>query len=464
MDKWPVFSEKEVIIGNLDSKIGITTLWYPRNRFSKEILGDVMGKVSVVGNLYSIYGIGILIRNFLANPNLRYLIVTGTSNGAMGKSKKALENLGIDFSILPSIYLSEEQVKRFLLQVKIIFAETKNVREVITEESFRDANHEAKVFEAIEISLPKPQINVFPTAPSTHLIRARTIEEGYEYLLKEIRLFGHMTGSDSEGHRRQELWTLNVDITDQDPLDFESIPHPEYSPEEIRQYCQDFWDGIKRGETAYAYGHIIRHKFGDQVKAAIKSFKKKQETFRVVISLWDPRVDEGSLNDEDPPCITEIHLRIINDRLYQSCKIRTNDMFNGWPLNAIALRYFQYRFLERLRVELNRPNLALGDLTICSGSAHFYERDWIKIDTVINEAPVRPFIPDPKGNFEIKIENNKIVVNHYSPDGTRILQEFTGTSALELSKKIQPFISQIQNALYIGRELMKAEMLLKGGR
>lgn len=461
MDKWPYLSEKEVVLGNLGSMIGVATLWYPRNRFSKEVLGDLMNSVAVVGNLYSIYGIGILIRNFLANSNLRYLIVSGTE---LGKSKVALENLGNDFSIFPSIYLSEDQVKRFLDQVKIVFVETKNIKEVIEKENFRDIGHEIKIFNPIEIPLPKPQINIFPTATSTHVIRARTIEEGYEYLLKEIRMFGHTTGNDSEGHRRQELWTLNMDITDQDPLDFKSIPHPEYSDLQIKEYCEDFWCGIKRGETAYAYGHIIRHKFGDQVLAAIESFKKKQETFRIIISLWDPRVVGGSLNDEDPPCITEIQLRVINNKLYQSCKIRTNDMFNGWPLNAIALRYFQYRFLVCLRVELNRLDIELGDLSICSGSAHFYERDWIKIDTVINEAPVRPFLPDPKGNFEIKADDGKIVVNHYSPDGTRILQEFRGTSALELSKKIQPFVSQIQNALYIGRELMKMEMQLKGGK
>lgn len=458
---WPYLSEKEVIIGNPDSKIGVATLWYPRNRFSKEILGDFMDKVSAVGNLYSIYGIGILIRNFLANPKLRYLIVSGTE---LGKSKQALEKLGSDSAILSSIYLSEEQVKRFLAQTKIIFTETKEVRTVIASECFKEAYREALIFDPVEIPLPKPTVNVFPTAASTHLIRARTIEEGYESLLKEIRLFGHTTGNDSEGHRRQELWTLNVDITDQDPLDFKSIPHPEYSEAQIQEYCEDFWNGVKRGETAYAYGHIIRHKFGDQVEAAIESFKKKQETFRVYISLWDPRVDGGSLNDEDPPCITKILLRIINNKLYQSCEIRTNDMFNGWPLNAIALRYFQYRFLERLKVELNRPDLGLGDLTICSGSAHFYERDWIKIDTVINEAPVRMFLPDPKGNFEIKVEDGKIVVNHYSPDGTQSLQQFTGTSALELSRRIQPFVSQVQNALYIGRELMKAEMQLKEWR
>jgi len=36
--KWPIFSEKELIICNLKSKIGVATLWSPRNDFVKKRL------------------------------------------------------------------------------------------------------------------------------------------------------------------------------------------------------------------------------------------------------------------------------------------------------------------------------------------------------------------------------------------------------------------------------------------
>jgi len=452
--KWPVFSEKELIVGNLDSNIGVCTLWSPRKEFVKNYLGDTMDKIAVVGNLYSIYGIGILIRNFLANQKMRYLIVSGAE---IGRAREALKNLDKDSSLPPKFFLSKENVARFLEQTKIIFIETKNIKEFIEKGSFKDPLHEDKKFNSLIIPLPKPEVNNFPTAGSGHLIRVRTIAEGYEALLREIRLFGHLTGKDSEGHRRQELWELNMVITEQDPCDFRAIPHSEYTEEQIKEYCEDFWNGIKRGDTAYAYGHTIRFVFGDQVEAAINAFKKKpDETFRVVISLWDPHVDKGSINAEDPPCIILLQLRIINGRLYQFAYIRTNDMYGGWPLNAIALRYFQYKFLQCLQEELKRPKLQLGDLAVTSGSAHIYERDWMQIDSFLKEAPAKKFYPDPKGNFEIKIENEKIIVNHFSPQG-ELLQVFQGTNAMELSRQVMPFITQIQNALYIGRELQKAE-------
>ena len=34
-----------------------------------------MDKIAIIGNLYSVLGIGILVRNYLASPNLRFLIV-----------------------------------------------------------------------------------------------------------------------------------------------------------------------------------------------------------------------------------------------------------------------------------------------------------------------------------------------------------------------------------------------------
>ena len=56
-------------------------------------------------------------------------------------------------------------------------------------------------------------------------------------------------------------------------------------------------------------------------------------------------------------------------------------MFGGWPLNAAALRYFQYRLLEELKKKLKRPELQLGELGVTSGSAHIYERSWLAVDS-----------------------------------------------------------------------------------
>ena len=133
--KWPVFSEKELVLGNLDSRIGICTLWTPRNKFADSISG-IMNRVAAVGNLFSIYGIAMLIRNFLANPNLRYLIVTGTEQGDSGK---VLLNLNSkDEKLLKRVYLDKEHIQRFLEQVKIIRVENIDVSRIIKDNLYLD--------------------------------------------------------------------------------------------------------------------------------------------------------------------------------------------------------------------------------------------------------------------------------------------------------------------------------------
>ena len=49
-----------------------------------------LSKIAIIGNLYSVFGIGILIRNYLSNPKLRSLIITGTE---LGNSRSVMEKL-----------------------------------------------------------------------------------------------------------------------------------------------------------------------------------------------------------------------------------------------------------------------------------------------------------------------------------------------------------------------------------
>ena len=98
---------------------------------------------------------------------------------------------------------------------------------------------------------------------------------------------------------------------------------------------------------------------------------------------------------------------------------------------------------------------------------------------------------DPKGYFLIKIDNSskELVIDHFSNDideeGTALdpltgqpiscnsqsprepMQTFRGRTAKELGIKLTegeaPFLSQLDHALYLGRELQKAEAcMLKG--
>lgn len=456
-NEWPVFSQQELIVGNPESSVGVCTLWSPRENFARKYLNGVMDRVAVVGNLYSVFGIGVLIRNCLANPKLRRIIVSGTE---LGSAKSILASIAPTELMSKWFFLEPRHIKLFLDQVKFYFVEPEFVKCVVRD--LEPTRHTGFSREPLIIPLPEPKADRFPTAPSGHLIRARTILEGYELLLGEIRRFGHITGADSEGHRRQELWQLTVSISDQPAENFDSIPHPEYSVGQIRDYCEGFWKGEDPKDLAYGYGHIIRFGFGwDQIEQVVSAFKNKAETFRTYISLWNPTAG-GSIVDTDPPCVCSMHFRIVGDSLHLWCYIRTNDMYNGWSLNAAAFRYTQYLLCVNLQTELGRPELTLGDLTITSGSAHIYERDWIRADAMLENPTHQPLMFDTKGSFEISADcgREKILARHFSPAG-ELLQEFRSKSARELSEKISPFISQVSHSIYLGREIERISAQLK---
>lgn len=456
---WPLFSRGDLTILNPKSPVGVCVLWSEKHVMLAKHLASVQKEIAIAGNLYSIFGVGILIRNFLAHPTLRYLIVTGAE---LGGGKATLQRLGNDSTVAKKLFLEDRHVERFLDQVKIIFTSNQDIARLINEAGFRDSSFERRPFEPIVVPIPEPKTVIFPSSRSGHVIHARTIGEGYRLLLHEIRRFGHMTAPDSEGHRRQELWELHMIITDQDPVDFGSVPHPEFDAERMERYCVDFWEGTEPKEEAYRYGHIIRHEFGgDQITRIVEAFREKPETFRTVISLWNPHIEEGSIRMKDPPCLIILHPRLIGDRFELWAYIRTNDMLAGWPANAMALRYFQYRLLGILRGALGRSDLALGDLDITSGSAHLYERSFLIADQMIQKrgTPLGLHI-DQKGSFAIGVEGGEIVVRHFNLS-TELLQVFRGRTAEELERKLSPFISQVSHALYVGRELMKAEQQLR---
>ena len=126
----------------------------------------------------------------------------------------------------------------------------------------------------------------------------------------------------------------------------------------------------------------------------------------------------------------------------------------------MMLQYWQHMFLEGLRVELNRPLLLMGTLSISSGSAHLYERQWAEVDKYLSRRHVFKLFTDPKGNFHIFADNGEVVVHLFTPDG-RLQKIWRDQKAERLERLIAPHISLPAHALYLGRELQKAEFRLQ---
>lgn len=84
--EWPVEYRKELLIGNLDRSVAICSLWSDR----EYVAGKVgVENVAVIGNLYS-HGTGIegIIRNVLANPAIRTIIIAGKDKSRSAETLK----------------------------------------------------------------------------------------------------------------------------------------------------------------------------------------------------------------------------------------------------------------------------------------------------------------------------------------------------------------------------------------
>lgn len=429
------FSPQDLLIGQ-GTGVGLCTLWTPKNRYT-----DQLPHVAAIGNLYSRFGIGILIRNVLATPSTRHIVVTGVDNPEP-KRRQADALLGGEFDPA-DLYLKPEHIQAFYDRTVVCDARVISVKKQDELTAYINWLPVVDTGNADPIIIPLPEVSqeVYPAARSGHVFRASSIKDAHYSLLKELRLFGQYTPLDSEGHRRQELWQTLVCFSPECTLN--NVPL--YDQDEIDRYGEALWQGNEPGELTYRYGHTMRHRYGDQIQTALDAFKKKPETFRTVISLWEPL---QSMLRDDEPCLVTVHPRVRGGVLDMYAYIRTNEMFRAWPKNAAGLRHFQTRFAAEL-------NVMVGELSIASGSAHIYDYDWPAVDSYLTATKPPTIQFDAKGDWRITRSGDVFVAEHYHQD--QLLQRFSEGSTRALERRVLPFIGSVSHALYIGREIARLE-------
>ncbi len=464
---WPIFFKTNLKIGNLSSSVAICTLWTKKDQIYSELPEE---KYAVCGNLYSVQGVNYIIKNILANPKIRYIVLCGKN---LSKSKEALINLiknGIDENrkiIDSEAYVASnldlELLNKFRRNVILIDMSGKEneIGEKIDELRDLPPFSEPVVVEedtTTSINLPKKIIS--PT------IRAKTIGEGWLKLLNFIMNFGEEKPSEYDLKQR-EILGLTMVIEGQEE---EVSPWFGFSQEDVDDYCKKFLSPEKTKEVHYTYGerlfsHPIEITGGEitktfnQVEKAIEHLKKVPYTRRAYASTYNVKLDP---NSKEPPCISQVSWNIKDGKLYQITTIRSNDMFKAWPLNAFGLRALHKLVAEKVGIER-------GSMTIISLSAHIYESDWNDCKTILDEhfkgGSVK-FETDVNGYFLIYLENGEIVAQHILPGGLKTDFVFRSKSAIELYRRFlhEGLISKMDHAAYIGKELGRAEMCLKQGK
>jgi thymidylate synthase len=474
----PYCKFNQLICGH--GQIAIITGWTVKQSVAKHLSVE---EYAVIGNLYSpTRGISPLIRNLLANPHVSYLVIlNGTKEDknaggcdclldflkhgvTLGKS-----DIGRDCWIINSQirgYIDQEIPLKILdkLRDSLAWESVSSISETIN--IVKDLARK-KTCEPWEESLIFPQAETTPTVlPGSrygHRIEGKTIAETWVKILQRIKTTGIIRPT--QYGQWQELIDLVSIVTDE-PEDF-YFPEPNYLPIE-RHFIQDYIgqildDAPQKEGVKYTYGQRLRSWFGrDQIAQAINKLIREKDSSRVVMSLWDVKDYE---ENDSPPCLNHIWLRIINEELSLTATFRSNDMFSAWPANAMGLRALQMHIRDNI-IQQSNYNLKLAPLIIISQSAHIYSDCWEHTEQVIKQeydkiCRQRDFY-DPAGSFLITLQNDLIMVEQITPGSGEIVNCYSGKYAHKLYQQIAancPHL-QVEHSLYLGAELQKAEIAL----
>jgi thymidylate synthase len=468
---WPIYFPQSLQLGSPASGLAICLLWTPAERGLAALSPD---DYALAGNLYSRDGVSFLLRNILARPTIRTILLCGKDMTGSGAALVALMEAGIDAEqrivgegtrLHPEI--SRAAIELFRSRVRLVDARD-SVRPEAIAALARDLRCAAEPFaEPQSFPYHEPTSEALPAEGAGFLVRAPTIRAAYLKILWQVLAFGARGTTQHSSDQRELLDLLAViGAEPSDPAHCSYAPWMPFSRESLGERLADGSYSGYLGQlieaqppqgVSYTYGSRLRAFGGalDQVQALIDDLRASPNSRRAVASLWSPASDPGTAN---PPCLNLVQARLRAGQLHMTAYFRSHDIYRAWPTNAYGLRALQGLIAERLSV-------TAGELTIHSLSAHIYAHDWQAARDMLAHhyrAADPRLVRDQRGSFVIALAEGVIVVRHYTPDGEH-LQSFRGATAGELMAQIAPFVSEISHALYLGGELQKAEIALRRG-
>jgi thymidylate synthase len=475
----PCDKPNQLICGQ--GQTAVITGWTVRQSVAKHLTPE---DFAVVGNLYSATrGISPLIRNLLKNPHVRFLVILNATKEdknsgsceclldffrqgfTKGKSDTGRECWVINSKIRGYIDIEIPDSILEKLRQSLQWEEAKSIAQAVNFVKSYASRSPVEPWGDPLDNFPKVEIRptILPGYRYGYRIEGETIAETWVKILHRIKTTG--TIRPSQYGQWQELIDL-VAIVTKEPTDL-YFPNPNYLPIE-REFIGDYRsqmldDAPIREGVKYTYGQRLRSWFGrDQIEQAIEKLATEKDSSRAVMSLWDVQDYE---NNDSPPCLNHIWLRIVDDELSLTATFRSNDMFSAWVANAMGLRALQQYIQEQINHK-TVYNLKIGPLITVSQSAHIYDDCWEYADRIIQtEYPKicqQKNFDDPSGSFVISVRDREIIVEHLTPGSGEVINCYSGKIARSIYQQIAadcPSL-QVEHAMYLGTELQKAEIAL----
>ncbi len=480
---WPIYFKDRLIVGDLDSNVGVATLWMPKESVAAQL---ARGYFSVCGQLYTKRGINPLLRNILANPKIAYIVLCGVDRQGSGDALLTFFNKGItgdaagqgwriigdDEALLDkelpldALELVRKNVEIFDLRMKPL----EQVSAKITSLKKKRAFAQPQTFP--ESPMPKP--TGYPSDMSVFKVRRDYIGDAWLDALKIIHRFGVETpGMYGKVKQVHNLCTVVEKENAREPKIADFM---KFNRESLDKYVKGFFDK-DRGSEHYTYGERIFAWDGvDQYAHMVRKLKGFPYDRGVLAILWKPHADNNPpanvVNAEGTsqkgwtvPCLVMILGQCIGDDFNMTAVFRNNDVYGAWPLNAFALRTMQQDICHEIGKNL-------GSLTTIAHIAEIYEIDWEDTAKVLaaNDTLARFCQYDARSYYTVDVDGSDIIVKFFSPNGAQQLAEYKEDGKrpkvardLCLMAVKDMLVSDLGAASDLGRQLAKAEAAVKLG-
>jgi thymidylate synthase len=500
MEFLPLHFADRLTVINPRGSIGVVTLWsrpdYVTARFLQAgaDLGEETSPIAVFGTLYG-NGLREMLRNLLYNPQIQTLLICGHDRSG---SREELVNF---------FELGLEPVDSTLVRyrppgpaLKVSPARIRNTKRIIDDlvqsEDFKppprlvwlgDPQEEdiavnlKKFFSAWqptsppeirhEMPLPEVELQYFPSIPRSHQVVRDTPLDAWKELIYILSRFGRRVVL--EKGDRLELQNMKV-VVEKPEFEERKLQQYNFDPEKLKQYQKDIvrskirpdkptlkgqirlpqWVQLRPDET-YNYSERLRTHFGlDGLEACVTRLKKDSEDRKAYFTLWNNPEDLKATSGH--PCFVSLFFRKFEEKLTLTVTFRTHNALDGWLINFYGLMAIQKWVSKRI-------NIPTGPIIVISHSISLDPRELDRAMLIIGKRPFKVLL-DPMGYFRVTLDEGQIIVEHRFEDVT--LREYRGKTAVSLQHQIarDVALSDINHAIYLGRQLAKAEMALKDGR
>lgn len=471
----PMYYAPRLTVGRGNIGIGLCTLWTPEKVLARNLTPDDFG---LRGPLFSLRGAEYIVRNCLANPAIRAIVIAGSdaNNSAEGLIQLVNNGLGPKNEI---IGLENEHGKPLVfidpnLPSDAIDIFRENVR-VIDLRGERDWQKVVMKIRETEVGGPYssdrfyypeslPASDVLPSERYGMRVERQNIADAWVDVLFHLRKFGVVKPSD-KGRDNQELPSIHVIVNEDMDGILERVP--EWLPitrKNIEDYLPIMLSSEPREgvDEAYTYGIQLKSYNGlNQITELEKLIKETWYTKRATAVTWslpDHLVDQIS----SAPCLVDLMFLVQNDELFMVSHFRSHDMYRAWLQNVYGLRFLQSEMA-------NNVGIKLGKMEVISNSAHLWQDVVPDADRIISDrypSLARRWREDPRGNFLITVENGQIVLTHVDISGNQTGKLFKGINGQDLYKRIildEGLVSLPEHAAYISWELGMAATALATG-